>query len=859
MACGNCASGRLISGGCGCALVAGSGVQVIGNGTADSPWTVTSSADTTTTIIDNGDGSFSFSNEQGQQTTIAICDLLDALPDGTITAGKVLGLDAAGNCIMGDSPSSFSATGQTGPTQVILSTDTLKIIGATNSGVTTTATGTDTIEIDVDICDAFAALSSVAPCDIPTTSTVKMVATIDDECSFIQLPCDKRYSFASGGGPLVVTGSGVSSVSSLVDNGNGSVTFYDGFGGSTTFSLCSECGNVPGDTQPVLVDDVLTFTLNSPSTYDLLANDTSMGDGPSTVSLSVGTLPPGMTLSSAGVLSGTPTTSGTFSFAYSVIDSDGDIANANVVVAVAAPPIARADSATRNRGVATSVSLSANDDPGTSPSTWTQVSGTIPPGMTLGTDGSLYGTPTTAGTYTFSYRITDANSLTSEASVTITIATVNSPPVANNDTITGRFFTNQFGSYYVGTNDSWDSTQAPVTFSFVSGSIPNGLTLSTNGNLSGTPTTAQTSTFTYRLTDVNGLSDTATITVTVAASASGATALRFYYGGDGIFYTPIEDASVQLHPNSSYLASQLAANNSGYSGDRGVTTESYARTIVDWDETGTTYTMVVINDGANAGAWGGEDWGFNTITYYYPTVKIRSGAVIPSGTDGNLVIRDWARDREIDMWVANIDESSRVITCLWGGVYPANGDGTSFAPNYAPPSQYAQSWPSAADRAAGRNMIYTCCASGLSCTAGLISLADIQSGSIDHALAFSTDITRGPPQGNNLAFYYPATSTDGQYTGSNYLEEGSRVQLQMSDAAINAIPGVGNRMVARALKKYGAFCNDRGGSRMSFISQRPANSTERAIYQSVGWNGSDWNSWNGVGIDWSTLRVLIPA
>lgn len=525
-------------------------------------------------------------------------------------------------------------------------------------------------------------------------------------------------------------------------------------------------------------------------------------------------------------------------------------------------PVARADTASRVAGTAASISLSANDDPGTAPSVWSYVSGNLPPGMTINANGSLTGTPTTAGAYTFRYRITDADGDTSEANATITItAAPTAAPVANDDTIANEFRVGINHSYYVGNNDSWQASQTPVTFSFASGTLPAGLTLSSSGNLSGTPTQAGTFTFTYRLTDKNGAFDTATITVTVAAANTGgqATELRFYYGSPGTFYTPIAQADVKLHPNSAYLASQLAANNAGYSGDRGVTTESYARTIVDWDDAGTTYQMVVINDGQNAGAWGGEDWGFNTITYYYPTVKIRPGAVIPSGTDGNLVIRDWAQDREIDMWVANIDETNRIITCVWGGVYPANGDGTSLAPNYAPPSQYAQSWPTAADRAAGRNMIYTCCASGLSCTAGLISLADIQSGSIDHALAFSTDITKGPPQGSNLAFFYPATSTDGQYTGNNYLEEGSRIQLQMSDAAIAAIPGVGNRMVARALKTYGAFCNDRGGSRMSFIAERPANATERAIYQNVGWNGSDWNSWNGVGIDWSTLRVLIPG
>ena len=58
---------------------------------------------------------------------------------------------------------------------------------------------------------------------------------------------------------------------------------------------------------------------------------------------------------------------------------------------------------------------------------------------------------------------------------------------------------------------------APYKFTLRSGTLPAGLTLSTAGVLSGTPTTAGSSTFTVRVTDANGLWDETTATVAVAA------------------------------------------------------------------------------------------------------------------------------------------------------------------------------------------------------------------------------------------------------------------------------------------------------------------------------------------------------
>lgn len=59
---------------------------------------------------------------------------------------------------------------------------------------------------------------------------------------------------------------------------------------------------------------------------------------------------------------------------------------------------------------------------GTSPYGWAVLSGSLPPGMTLTTEGTLSGTPTTAGSYSFSVQATDRNGATGTGVFTITVA-----------------------------------------------------------------------------------------------------------------------------------------------------------------------------------------------------------------------------------------------------------------------------------------------------------------------------------------------------------------------------------------------------------------------------------------------------
>ena len=61
---------------------------------------------------------------------------------------------------------------------------------------------------------------------------------------------------------------------------------------------------------------------------------------------------------------------------------------------------------------------------------------------------------------------------------------------------------------------------SPFTWSVSSGSLPAGISLSADGNLSGTPTATGTSSFTVKVTDANGQTATEATSISVSAGVS---------------------------------------------------------------------------------------------------------------------------------------------------------------------------------------------------------------------------------------------------------------------------------------------------------------------------------------------------
>src|SRR6185503_10524914 len=127
---------------------------------------------------------------------------------------------------------------------------------------------------------------------------------------------------------------------------------------------------------------------------------------PYTWSLNSGTLPAGLSLSAAGVLSGTPTAAGTSNFSIKVTDNAAAIGTKSFALTInAAPSITTASLPAGDAGTAYSQTLAVTG--GTSPFTWSLSSGTLPAGLSLSIAGVLSGAPTAAGTSNFTVKVTD--------------------------------------------------------------------------------------------------------------------------------------------------------------------------------------------------------------------------------------------------------------------------------------------------------------------------------------------------------------------------------------------------------------------------------------------------------------------
>ncbi|HLY61971.1 MAG TPA: putative Ig domain-containing protein [Terriglobia bacterium] len=258
----------------------------------------------------------------------------------------------------------------------------------------------------------------------------------------------------------------------------------------------------------------------------------SGGTGPYTWSVSSGALPPGLALSAAGTISGTPTTSGTYSFVGTVKDSvsqsatytySTSIATATTTsvasgsasgsptgsttpsTSTAAPPPATSTATststppptttTATTTVATTpVAISTSSIPtgttgtgygvaltalgGTSPYSWAVVSGALPAGLTLSTSGMIFGTPTTSGSYTFTAQVKDSTSHLATYTYSISIATGTTSTATTTTTTTAT--------------PTSTSTTTPTTTAMASGS--SALTISTNSLASGIVGTAYSAT-----------------------------------------------------------------------------------------------------------------------------------------------------------------------------------------------------------------------------------------------------------------------------------------------------------------------------------------------------------------------------
>jgi hypothetical protein len=232
-------------------------------------------------------------------------------------------------------------------------------------------------------------------------------------------------------------------------------------------------------------------TIVTTATLPSVINNTAMtpvtltakaGTAPYAWSLFSGTMPTGVTISTDGVISGTPAVAGNYSFTIRATDSSATPFNANKLFYLhVGDPIQITTQSISYGAVGVPFSSTLYAANGVMPYTWLITSGTLPAGLSFSAAGIISGTPTTVGSSTVTFRVTDsdtpAQTITKTLTVYIDPLTIVTQSLPNVDQ----------GTAY---NTTISTTGNPVPTLTYTGTLPSGLTFTDKGN--GTATISGT-------------------------------------------------------------------------------------------------------------------------------------------------------------------------------------------------------------------------------------------------------------------------------------------------------------------------------------------------------------------------------
>jgi hypothetical protein len=266
--------------------------------------------------------------------------------------------------------------------------------------------------------------------------------------------------------------------------------------GTVTQTLSISAFKLPA----IITSGVDDAQVGTPYYYVLHAS----GSYPITWSVVDSSLPAGLILDPSGVIHGTPTTEGYFTFALQASNSAGSSEARSYIFKVWEKPTIT--TASLPDATSCDVYNQPLEATGSLLISWTLTSGELPPGLKLDSIGIIYGSTVATGTYNFT--LTASNFAGSdERSFSITV--VESPDITfPNDNLAG-LEKDQSVDYVLTATGT-----PPITWEATVGNLPDGLTLSSAGVLSGTPAVAGTYDFSITATNSAG-SDTEAFSVVV--------------------------------------------------------------------------------------------------------------------------------------------------------------------------------------------------------------------------------------------------------------------------------------------------------------------------------------------------------
>jgi alpha-tubulin suppressor-like RCC1 family protein len=323
----------------------------------------------------------------------------------------------------------------------------------------------------------------------------------------------------------------------------------------------------------------------------------SGGAAPYTFTVTAGILPGGLSLSTNGLLSGTPSAAGTNTFSVSATDTNGCAGSQAYTLGVAGTP----------PSIVSTVLPNSTNVPGATASFGAYMSGTLPltyqwrfsdvnwqdtvyltnSSRISGAQSNILTIADLRGSDTGNYTLVVTNAFGGNVIIfpfSVTCPTITLHPATLPDGALGAFYTQTlYGS----------GGPAPYFFTNIAGTLPPGLSLSSSGVLSGTPSAGGTNTFTVAATDTRGCTGSQAYTVVVTGLPPSITAQpqsQTVAQGTTAYFSVAASGTTPL----SYQWKRNGANLMNQSGWSGVTTSTLAVSNVQ-PAHGGSYSVLVTN------------------------------------------------------------------------------------------------------------------------------------------------------------------------------------------------------------------------------------------------------------------------
>ncbi|HEX9004954.1 MAG TPA: putative Ig domain-containing protein, partial [Blastocatellia bacterium] len=434
---------------------------------------------------------------------VAYPQVLTASPAGSYTFSVTNGLLPVGLTLNGNG--TFSGA----PTQS----------GVFNFRVTATAFGS---------CSGFTDYVLLVNCPAITVSPASLPG------GTVGTPYNQTVSASPAGSYVFSVTAGSLPPGLSLNPATGAITGMPTAAGEFSFDVTASAGGCAGSRNYIVAisctaASFTTTTLPAGTAGNTYSQTLSVSPaGSYTFSLTQGNLPSGLTLNPfTGVISGLPAVTGTTTFIVKAETTSGCIATQSYTLTIGCPAVTVNPASLPNGSIGVAYSQSLSASPAGGNYSFALTSGNLPPGLNLNpATGSLSGSPTTNGAFTFTITATGFGGCTGSQAYTVTIGSGGCPTI----TLPASLPNGSVGQLY-----SASAAASPAgSYNYsATGSLPPGVTLySSIGLVFGYPTAAGSYTFTITAT-AGACSVSQQYTVLIGAGFASSLTVFSDFDGDG--------------------------------------------------------------------------------------------------------------------------------------------------------------------------------------------------------------------------------------------------------------------------------------------------------------------------------------